>query len=89
MPPCQLSLDGFEERLDGGIVVTIAFAAHGHLEAILAQDFLVVVGSILRPAICVMNAAFGRLSERDCHPQSPDRKVAFHPIADSPANDAP
>jgi hypothetical protein len=35
-------------------LVTIAFAAHGHLEAILAQDFLVVVGTILRPAVCVI-----------------------------------
>ena len=35
-------------------LVTIAFAAHGHLEAILAQDFLVVVGIILRPAVRVI-----------------------------------
>ena len=70
-------------------LVTIAFAAHGHLEAILAQDFLVVVGIILRPAVRVMNAAFGRLSERDGHPQSLDRKVVFRAIADSPAYDAP
>jgi hypothetical protein len=35
-------------------LVTIAFAAHGHREAILAQDFLVVVGIILRPAVRVI-----------------------------------
>jgi len=35
LPPCfpypssdQLSLDGFEERLNGGIIIAISFAAH-------------------------------------------------------------
>ena len=36
--PDQLCLDGLEERLNGGVVVTIALAAHGYLEAMLAQD---------------------------------------------------
>jgi len=42
-PPDRFSFDDFEERLDGGIVVTITFAALRHLEAMLTQDFLVVV----------------------------------------------
>ena len=33
--PDQLCLEGFEERLDHGIVVTIAFAAHGYFETML------------------------------------------------------
>jgi len=33
--PDQLSLDGFEERLNHGIVVTITLAAHRDLEAML------------------------------------------------------
>ena len=43
MPPDQLSLDGFEERFDGSIVVAIALATHRHLEAMLAQKLLIVV----------------------------------------------
>ena len=35
VPPYQLSLDGFEERLHYGTVVTIALAAHQDLEAML------------------------------------------------------
>jgi hypothetical protein len=31
---------GFEEGLDSRIIVAISFAAHGHLEAILALDLL-------------------------------------------------
>ena len=42
-PPDQFGLDGFEERLDGRIVITIAFAAHRDPEAVLAQDLLIVV----------------------------------------------
>ena len=55
----------------------------------LAQNLLVVVRAILRPAIRVMNAACGWLPERDGHLQCPDPQVALHPITDSPADNAP
>ena len=60
MPPDQLCLDRFEERFDGSIVVTIAFAAHRHLEAVLAQDLLIIMRTILAAAIRVVDAVFGR-----------------------------
>ncbi len=41
--PDQFSLDGFEERFDSCVVITIALSAHGHAEAVLAQDLLIVV----------------------------------------------
>ena len=41
--PDQLSLDGFEERLDHGIVIAIALAAHRDLEAVLFQALLIRV----------------------------------------------
>lgn len=41
--PDQLSFDRFEERFYGRVVVTIAFAAHRHLEPVLAQYLLVVM----------------------------------------------
>jgi hypothetical protein len=31
MPPDQFRLDGFEERLDGRVVIAIAFPAHRNL----------------------------------------------------------
>lgn len=43
MPPDQLSLDGFEERLNSRIIVAITFARHRYLEPVLAQELLVVV----------------------------------------------
>ena len=57
--PDQLGLDGFEERLDHGIVVTISLTAHPDLEAVLFQALLIRVGTILRAAIRMVNAAFG------------------------------
>ena len=92
----MLSVDvaGYKTRL--GIrrspsqpVVTISFATHGHFEAVLPQDFLIVMRTILRPAICVMDAAFRRRSKRDSHVQRPDRKIAFHSIANCPTDNAP
>ena len=46
-PPDQIGLDRFEECLHGGIVIAITFAAHRHLEIVLAQDLLVVVRTVL------------------------------------------
>ena len=82
MPPDQLGLDGFEERLDGGVIIAISFTTHRRFEVMLAQDFLVIVRAVLAATIGVMDAAFGWCSERYGHLQCTDRKVAFHPIAD-------
>jgi hypothetical protein len=40
--PDQLRLDGFEERLNHGIIIAFAFAAHRDLEAMLGQLLLIV-----------------------------------------------
>ena len=87
MPPDQLRLDGFKERLNRRIIVAITFARHRYLEPMLAQDLLVVVRTVLAAAICVVNAALWWRPERGGHVQRPDRQVTFHPIADRPAND--
>ena len=47
MPPDQFRLDGFEESFHRCIVITITLATHGYFEAMLAQDFLVVMRTIL------------------------------------------
>ena len=73
---------GFEERLDGRIVITITFTAHGDFEAMLAQDLLVVMRTVLAAPVAVEDAAFGWRSEGDGHFQGPDRQVMLHAIAD-------
>lgn len=57
--PDQVSLDGFEECVDRCMVVEVALAAHGYLKAVLAQDFLVVVRTVLAAAIAVEDATLG------------------------------
>ena len=59
LPPDQFRLDGLEEGFHCGVIVAITLAAHGYFEAILAQQFLVVMRAILAPAIRMVNTAFG------------------------------
>ena len=81
-PLYSLGLDGFEERLDGGVIIAISFTTHRRFEVMLVQDFLVIVRAVLAATIGVMDAAFGWCLEGYGHLQCTDRKVAFHPIAD-------
>ena len=67
VPPDQFSFDGFEEGLDGGVIVTIALAAHRYLEAMLTQDLLIIVRTILAATVGMMDAALGRCPEGDGH----------------------
>ena len=87
--PDQLGLDGFEERLDYGIVVTISLTAHRDLEAVLFQALLIRGGTILRAAIRMVKAAFGRLAQCHGHVQRTDREILFHAVTDRPTNNAP
>lgn len=63
------------------VVTALPTHPHGHLEAVLAQQLPIIVRTVLRPPIRMVNAAFRRLPERDGHLQRPDREVAFHAIA--------
>ena len=89
MPPDQLGLDGFEERLDGGAIVAITFTSHRRFGVMLAKGLLVIVRAVLAATIGVMDAAFGWCSEGYGHLQCTDRKVAFNLISDGPSDDTP
>gem|GEM_PF-4064849 len=54
----------------------------------LAQDLLIIVRAVLRPAICMMDAAFERLPERDGHIQRADRQVTLHAVTHSPTDNS-
>ncbi|EEW61207.1 conserved hypothetical protein [Ruegeria sp. TrichCH4B] len=53
-----------------------------------AQQLLIIVRTVLRSAMRMVDAAFRGLPERDGHLQRPDRQVVLHAIADCPADDA-
>lgn len=63
MPPYHFSFDGIEEGLDGGFIIAVALAALGYLEAMLPQDFLIIMRTILQTTIRMMNASFGAMNE--------------------------
>jgi len=88
LPPDEFRLQGFEERLDRGVIITISFAAHRRTQAVGLQLFLIVVRAILATAIRMEKAAFWRLAQAHRHIQRPDRQILLHPVADCPANDA-
>ena len=49
--PQQLSLDRLEEGFDRSIIIAISGPANRPLEAVLAQDFLIVVRAVLAAAV--------------------------------------
>ena len=55
-PEC---LERFEEASDRRMVLTVALATLRHVEPMLAQKLLVVVGAVLRPVIGVMTQGGG------------------------------
>lgn len=57
VPPDQLCLDSFEERLNRRIIIAISFSTHRYFEAELTQDLLIIMRTILTTSIRVMNAA--------------------------------
>jgi len=89
LTPDQLGLQRFEECFDHGIVVAIALAAHRNQKPMLLQAFLIVTRTILRPAISVVDAAYGRLAKGNGHIQCPDRQVSLHPVANCPTDNTP
>lgn len=89
LPPDQFRLQGFEERLDGGVVIAITFAAHRRAQAISLQFLLIIVGTILAAAIRMEKASFWWLAQAHRHIQRLDRQILLHPVADGPAHDTP
>ena len=80
---------GLEPMALTGSIVTIAFPAHRHLEPVVAQKLLIVVSAVLRPAICVVNAALWWPAQGDRHVQGPDCQILLHPVTYGPAYDPP
>lgn len=87
--PEHFCLDRFEEGFNRRIIVTIASSAHRYLEAVLTQDLLVIMRAVLASTIGVVDTALGWSPQSNGHVQGPDRQIAFHPVADSPANHTP
>lgn len=64
LSPNQFRLDRFEEGFVRRVIIAVAFAAHGYLEAVLTQQFLIIVRTLLATPVRVVNAALGRRCRR-------------------------
>jgi hypothetical protein len=84
--PDQFGLQRFDEAFDGGIALTVAFPAHRNLDPVLAQQLLIVAGTIVRPAIHVLDAAWWRPSDCDGHARRKHRLWRFRQV-DNPGVD--
>lgn len=51
-----------------------------------AQDFLVIVGTVLAAPVGVVNAALWGPAQGNSHVQGADRQVFLHPVADGPTD---
>ncbi len=65
--PDQFRLDGFDERLTSGVIITIARVADQSFEPMSAQDLLIIVGAIL----AARNVARSLLAVNGMHSSSP------------------
>ena len=83
--PDQFGLDGLEERLDNGVITALALVALRRPQAVVAQNFLVVVRTILAATVAMEDATRRWGPEREGHFQRADREIPFHAIADGPA----
>lgn len=57
--PRQTSHDRLEEGLGGRIIKAVPGSAHRRSDAILSQDFLMVVRAVLAAAVCMMDTSRG------------------------------
>ena len=53
--PHQLGFNGFEERPNHRIVITISFTAYRDIDAVLGQVLLILICAILRPSDALLS----------------------------------
>ena len=69
--------------------MAIALAALRNLEPVLAQKLLIVMRTILRSTIGVVDTAWRRPAQGGCHVQGPECQILFYADTDGPADHTP
>jgi len=86
-PPNELGFQGFEERLDHGVVMAIPLAGHRDQDGVLLQLGLIIDRAILAATIGVMDQSGCRTAHGQGFAQGGESQVAMQPVAGCPAND--
>ena len=82
----QLGFQRAEETFHGGIVVTIALAAHTRLDLIFGQDIAIVLAGVLAAPIRVMQQVRFRLASIQRHSQGGQDQRSFQARRHGPAD---
>src|SRR5918995_4201256 len=83
----QLGLDRAEERFHRCVVIAVALAAHGCLDAVAVEDLPVRSTGVLNAAVGMMNEASGRCAMLDRHHQGVLAQRTPQVIGHTPADD--
>src|SRR5438067_6923617 len=84
-----LDLECLHEALGLGVVVWVAASTHRTLEAVLGELGAVILSSVLRTAIGVMDAPWWRSAHRDGGSECGKRQTCIDPLADRIADNSP
>ena len=84
-----LDLKCLQEALGLSIVVWVAASTHRTLEAVLGELGAVILSSVLRTAIGVMDAPWWRAARRDGGSECGKRQTCIDPLADRIADNSP
>jgi hypothetical protein len=66
----QLQFKGAPEAFHGGVIITVAFAAHGGDQASLAERLAILAAGVLNAPIGVKQQVGGRVAMQQRHGQS-------------------
>ena len=84
-----LDLKRLHEALGLSIVVWVAASTHRTLEAVLGELGAVILGSVLRTAIRVMDTPWWRAARRDGGSECGKCQTCIDPLADRIADNSP
>ena len=86
-PPDELGFQGFDERLDHGVVIAIPLAGHRDQDAVVLELGLIIARAILATAIRMTDQPGRRTGHGQGFAQSGKSQVAMQPVAGCPADD--
>lgn len=81
-------LQCFEERLDHGVVMAVAFAGHRDLDAALGEFGLVIARAILATLVGMVDQTGLRLPHGEGFAECFESQLLVQAIADGPPDDA-
>src|SRR2546430_12104722 len=84
-----LDLECLHEAFSLGVVVWVATSTHRTVETVFGELGAIILGSVLRTAVGVMDAPCWRSARRDGGSKCGKRQTCINPLADRIADNSP